>query len=161
MSELKLAIESYTKRKEEIKLKGKNLSLDELSDIQKSMDITLPNWYIEMMLNGFLINTEFEYKEYDDDDYRSDIKISDYKTILSEINEAYPGIEIKSMGYINFGVCLQGSGDQIFINLLENNNPQVLRIYHNCYIIDNGKVSKEGMNILANSLSNFFNRAEF
>ena len=160
MEILKQALNNFEKRAIESKQKGKRLDVEQINLIQKSMGMELPSWYIEMMLNYSLVNVAFEYLEYEEEDITSDISISDYNTILSEIDEAYPGLEVKSMGYINFGICLQGSGDPIFINLKENNNPSVIRIFHDG-IIENGRIDENGGNKLADKLSEFLNRAEF
>ena len=158
MEILKIALDNFEKRSAASKQKGKRLDRKQINIIQESMGMKLPNWYVDMMLNHDLTDIMFEYLEYDNE--KSGISISSYNTILSEINDAYPGLGIKSMGYINFGECLQGSGDPIFINLKENDNPPVIRVYHDG-TIENGIIDKNGGNKLADNLSDFLNKAEF
>jgi hypothetical protein len=157
---LKIAINSFIKRSIESNQQGKRLDVEQIALIQESMEMELPNWYVEMMLNHDLINIEFEYLEYENEDMKSSISISNFNTIQSEINEAYPGLEIKSMGYINFGTCLEGSGNPIFINLKENDNTPVIRVYHDG-IIKDGIIDEDGGNKLADNLSDFFDKSEF
>lgn len=159
MEILKTALSDFIKRSIESKQKGKRLDVEQINLIQESMGIELPDWYVEMMLNYDLTNLEFDYLEDDDEDMKSSISISDFNTIQSEINDAHPGLEIKSMGYVNFGTCLEGSGDPIFINIKGNDNPPVVRVYHDG-IIENGIIDEDGGNKLADRLSDFFNRAE-
>ena len=157
MEVLKKSLTNFIKRSIKAKQAGSSLNQEQINTIQKAMDMELPNWYVEMMLNYNLTNIEFTFLE---DEYKSDIAISDYDTILSEINEAHPGLDIKPMGFVNFGTCLQGSGDPIFINLKENNNPAVIRIYHDG-IIENEIIDENGGNKLADKLSDFFDNALF
>jgi len=160
MKTLKIAINSFIKRSIESNQQGKRLDVEQIALIQESMEMKLPDWYAAMMLNHDLIDIEFEYLECEDEGMKSSISISNFNTIQSETNEAYPGLDIKSMGYINFGTCLEGSGNPIFINLKENHNPSVVRLYHDG-IIKDGIIDEDGGNKLTDNLSDFFDRAEF
>ena len=159
MKKLELAIINFIQKAKSTNQVGANLNQMQLDEIAKSMKMKLPKWYEKLMCESSIINIKFEYQEYED--YKSHISIANFKTIMNEINEAYPGVAIKELGYVNFGTCLEGSGDPIFINLKEESNPFVVRVYHDGLFFENGKIDEDSGKILANKLSVFFEKTEF
>ena len=161
MKNLDLVIKDFIKKAKNTNQIGTNLSQTELDEIAKSMNIELPEWYKKLMHESSIVDIEFDYSEYEDaEGYESSIAISDFEIIMSETNDAYPGCAIKELGYVNFGDCLQGSGDPIFINLKEE-NPKVVRIFHDGGLLENGKFDEDSGNILASDLAVFFENAIF
>lgn len=161
MKKLELAIQNFIEKAKSTNQVGTNLSQLELDEIAKSMNMELPEWYKKIMCECSIVDIEFDYSEYEDSEgYESSIAISDFEIIMSETNDAYPGCAIKELGYVNFGDCLQGSGDPIFINLKEE-NPKVVRIFHDGALLENGIVDEDSGNILASELADFLQNAIF
>ncbi|MCL6603727.1 MAG: SMI1/KNR4 family protein [Paenibacillus sp.] len=134
---------------------GRTTSIGELQDLQKNINIKLPEWYFDLYSSVNLIDAEFGFREFEaDGDYDgiSFIIVGDIKDILDESLKYSPGMNVLEEGYIFFGSCSHGSGDPIFLNIkIENEqDPPVFRIYHD----DNSIVQ------ISNSLSELFNNAK-
>lgn len=157
MNNLETALKQFIEKAENINAKGKALRQEQVRILQQSTDLVLPDWYTNMVLNYPIFGIELEIYEAEYEN-KSIIEISSFQNLLNESNEAYPGLEARKYGYINFGSCLQGSGDPIFINLTIGDNPPVVRLYHDDLLKDK-TLENGGGHIIANSISEFLTEA--
>lgn len=120
---------------------GRRATIEEIKELQNKLTINLPDWYIDLYSNVEIIDAEFGFQEFEvDGDYDgiSYLIVGDIKAILEESLEYIPGMNVLEKGYIFFGSCSHGSGDSLFLNLMneENHDPPVFRIYHDDNSID-------------------------
>jgi hypothetical protein len=77
--------------------------------------------------------------------------------IRGESIECYPGLAIRSFGYLNVA-GEDGSGDPLFICVQEGEDPPLYQIYHD--VSDNGEIIiAKGRELIAPALSDFFDSA--
>ena len=141
--------------------KGRCATLEEVANINQHFPGIIPDWYEKLLVNYPICEFEIGWQSFEPEDDFDGIEWIEWSNpifMLSETFESYPGIEIYKHGYLNVATCLTGSGDNYFININEGENPRILQIYHD--ISDKAEIIiKEGIDIVANSLSEFFRNA--
>ncbi|WP_342806048.1 hypothetical protein [Alteromonas sp. M12] len=76
------------------------------------------------------------------DDEGVDIYIFNDAMSEDEANNCYPGIGVKSSGYIPVAGCQSGTGDPYFININEGDGGSFYRIYHDEVFDENYDVKR-------------------
>lgn len=137
---------------------GKKAILEEINAINQNCSEILPDWYAKILLNYPVCGLEIGWQQYEPEEDFDGINWmmwSNLEMMQSEMIDAYPGIAIYKHGYLNVATCSHGSGDPYFINVKEGDNPRVLQVFHD--VSDEYKIIvEEGIDIVANSLSDFF-----
>lgn len=143
---------------EKIPKRGRIATLEEITALNQDCEGIIPNWYTELLLKYPICGLELGWQQdeaEDDDDGISWMQWSNLEMMRSETIECYPGFAIYKHGYLNVATCSHGSGDPYFINTNEGENPRLLRVYHD--VSENYEVIiKEGIDVVAESLSEFF-----
>jgi hypothetical protein len=140
---------------------GKKVDPEAIQDVQKKLTTPLPSWLVELFTTYPLSGIELEYPVYEPDDeydgYAS-IQIVTPDDLYAETEQFFPGLAIRELGYICFAGDPTGGGDPYFIKATDDDNPPVYQVYHD--VSDIGTViEKEGMQKIADSLSDFFEKA--
>ena len=133
------------------KFSGKKATENELAKLEKELNITLPDWYVELYKTVPLINAEFGIQEFEPEENFDGVSymiLESVDDIIAESTKYEPGISALEEGYVMFANCSHGSGDPIFINL-KAKQPIVVRIYHDDF----------STNPLAEDLSSMFKNA--
>ena len=140
---------------------GKVISLAEMKDLQSRLTNPLPAWYAELLMMYPLSSRYINYPNQTPGDSHEDydsMRLARAIDIYNEMEECYPGLAIRDLGYTLFASDPTGSGDPYFIKTAEGDNPPVYKVYHDVSHIGT-VVEKEGMNMIAVSLAEFFNNA--
>ena len=69
-----------------------------------------------------------------------------------------PGLAIRKLGYTCLAIDPTGGGDPYFMKTSEGDNPPVYQVYHDVSQIGS-VIEQEGMKKIADSLSEFFEKA--
>lgn len=138
------------------KLEGRLISQDENDLLVKALDKNiLPQWYLNLLMKFRLVGTEFSLSEEKDiSEMGVELKWLTPEQTINEAKETYPGILACKNGYLPVGMCLEGSGDPYFLEIVGNNNPKLVRIIHDS-CTDDDFTSCE-VEIVSNCLSDFF-----
>jgi hypothetical protein len=140
---------------------GKVISLAEMKDLQSRLANPLPAWYAELLmmypLSCIYLNYPSQTPGDSEDDYNS-LQLARASDIYNEMEECYPGLAIRDLGYALFATDPTGGGDPYFIKIAEGDNPPVYQVYHDVSQIGT-VVEKEGMIMIAGSLAEFFHNA--
>jgi len=159
--QLKNSLDDFVSRAKGTKSEGKIVDRGTLTKLNDRLANLLPDWFIDLLSSYPLTGTEIDFPLYEpDNDYDGHISIQFAETdgIFSETSECYPGIAISGLGYFCFGTDPSGGGNPFFIQNNKGDNPPVFQVYHD--VSDEGEViEKEGMEKLADSLSDFFDKA--
>jgi hypothetical protein len=81
------------------------------------------------------------------------------KAIVSEANEAYPGIVVKRIGYVPFASDDSGGGDYYYARFTESDDPPVFRYWHD--EVDEEAPERCGRREIYPKLSQFIEEAFF
>jgi len=118
-----------------------------------------PDWLISMLRDYKLAGVSLSLAmEHDRSRLVADIIWLTPQQIVSEAQDAEPGISVMSSGFLAIGACATGSGDPYFLDLRgTSNDPPVTRIPHeyatqNSYPLDR-------IEVVTPSLSEFFSNA--
>ena len=83
---------------------------------QEKMSLEIPEYWRQFRDSSNLLNLEVEIPEAEDlSGVGADIEFFADDSILSELNEAYPGIVVQKDGFLPVGGCQIGTGDPYFI----------------------------------------------
>ncbi len=141
---------------------GRKATLEEINSINRDCNNIIPNWYAELLMKYPICGLELGWQQFEpeeDFDGINWMQWSKPEMMKSEMIEAYPGIAIYKHGYLNVATCSHGSGDPYFININEGENPRVLQVFHD--VSEKFEIIvKEGIDIVAESLSEFFKKAK-
>ena len=142
---------------------GRVATLEEINSLNQNCEGIVPKWYAELLLKYPLCGLELSWQQFEpenDFDGVSSMEWSNPETMQGLMLECYPGVAIYKQGYFNVAFDLTGSGDDYFINANEGENPRVLQVFHDTS--ENYEVIiKEGIDIVAESLSEFFRSVKF
>lgn len=111
---------------------GNTASESDIERLERTLNIKLPKWYIELYTTVPLIGAEFGVQEdepIEDYDGVSHMMWGSVDDIIEENTEYEPGTSALKDGYVFIASCSHGSGDPIFIKL-NSDEPGVYRIYH-------------------------------
>lgn len=94
----------------------------------------LPKYWIDFIESAGISRKEIHIPASADlseiDDEGLDIYILDDEMSADEAQNCYPGIGVRSSGYIPVAGCQLGTGDPYFINTNEGKGGALYRIYH-------------------------------
>lgn len=160
-SQLKKSLHDFINRAKGTKSEGKIVDRETLIKLNDKLDNIIPDWFINLLSSYPLMGAELDFPLYEPDaDYDGHISIqfAAAEDIFSETVECYPGVALSGLGYFCFGVDPSGGGDPFFIQNNKGDNPPIFQVYHD--VSDSGEIiEREGMEKLADSLSDFFNKA--
>ena len=158
---LKRSLDNFVNRAKGTRSQGKTVDIATMNQLNGRLGNILPDWFIDLLSSYPISGGEIDFPLYEpEDDYDGCIVIEFAKTddIVAETCECYPGLAIKERGYFCFGTDPTGGGDPFFIQYNKGDNPPVFQVYHD--VSDEGEViEKEGMEKIADSLSDFFDKA--
>ena len=138
---------------------GRIITISESNELIEIFNDTIPAWFIEILLKFPITECYFSLaEELDESELGVSMKSMSPKQIISEAIECYPGKAAKSLNYVPFGMCLEGSGDYYYIIFL-NNDASLVRIPHEA-IDKNQELIEKDIEIVSSQLSEFFRLAE-
>ena len=154
------AVKTYL---ENAKHPGMKVGKIEMLALQLQLTVRLPRWYVKLLLKYPLAGIYLDYPAYEPDiDIESDgfvsLRIARPRDIISETEKCYPGLAIRKLGYACLATDPTGGGDPYFIKVSEGDDPPVYQVYHDISEIGS-VVEAEGMQKIANSLSELFSKA--
>ncbi|MBL0741461.1 SMI1/KNR4 family protein [Chryseolinea lacunae] len=159
-SQLKKSLDGFVERAKGTTAEGETVDRETLKALNERLDGILPFWFLELLATYPLVNAEFNFPLHaPDEDYDGCIQVQWARPaeIFSETVECYPGLAMKPLGYFCFGIDPSGGGNPFFIKNDGSDNPPVFQIYHD--VSDDGEViEREGMEKLADSLSDFLDK---
>ena len=111
------------------KLNGKFASYEEINLLKNKIKFT-PEWYCNLISKAPIIGTEIEIQDKDDlTKIGIEIRWMSPEESISELIDAYPGINVAKFNLLPFGICLMGSGNPYFIDTkIEKNS--IIRVIH-------------------------------
>lgn len=136
-------------------------SADEINQLQMRLGNKVPNWFIELISQVPLIGAEFGFHEFEPAESFDGVSYmiwADPNTIIEESLDYIPGRAIFEHGFICVASCSHGSGDPFFIQIGNDENPKVYRVFHDCGD-DSKLILKEGMSLASEKLSDLFKDA--
>ena len=141
--------------------RARTLSVADAALLARKLGASYPTWLADLLMTVPLCGLELGWQapapEQDDADVRW-LGWCDAEGIISESVECYPGLAILPLGYVNVASCSSGSGDPYFISIHEGSDPPLYQIFHD--LSDRGElIISEGRELVASSLSEFFERA--
>jgi len=139
---------------------GRRLSTSESDTLRKVRQPRIPEWLIEIMSGHPLADSKISISEENDElGVGLEMKWLAPADQLTELFELQPGISAGPAGYIPVGECLEGTGNQIFLDL---NSPDgaIVRISHDAVTHD-GRLDESRIGVVARSLAAFLDHAEF
>lgn len=155
------AVSEFVSRAQSVGSAGKIISLIEFTELNRKLTNSLPDWFIALYSTFPLSGCQLDYPQYEpegDFDGHTTIELVTLQNIYEEMELCYPGIAIKDLGYFWIGVEAAGSGDQYFTTSRQGDNPPVFQVFHD--VSDEGEeIEKNGMEKIADSLSDFFAKA--
>jgi len=139
---------------------GTTISPREMAELEADLGLVLPPWlrqiFTEVPLCGLELGKQVEPTDEEDDGIMA-VEWATADDIRSESLNAYPGLTIRSLGYVDVA-GRDGSGDPIFVCIHDGDDPPVYRIYHE--VSDVGEeIIAGGREVEAPSLSEFFDSA--
>ena len=156
------AARDLVKRAIDKEVKGNMASPSDMRWLQKELEDKVPQWYQDLLTSVPLCGLELGWQSYEpeeDDDGISWMAWSSPDEIKSESVDAYPGLAILEKGFINVALDAMGGGDPYFLPTDQGDDPPLYQVYHD--ISDNAEeILKEGLELVAASLSEFFNTAK-
>lgn len=122
-------------------------SSDNISKLEKTLNITFPFSLKEVYINIPIIGLETSYHQFKptEDWVYSSMIWMDVEEIVSEVNETETGSEMLKKRFIPIGMDVSGGGDYYYIDL-NNNKLPLYKCYH-----DNMTLSK-----ISDSIENVF-----
>lgn len=159
--QLKESVQDFVRRASGTRSQGNTVDIETLNQLNIRLQNILPDWFIDLLSKYPIAGGEIDFLLYEHEDTNDGcitIEIARPGDIFIETEECYPGVAIKPLGYFCFGTDPTGGGNPFFIQNNRGDNPPVFQVYHD--ISDEGEViEKTGMTKLAESLSDFFDKA--
>lgn len=138
---------------------GRTITIEESEILKETLNIMIPQWFINILLDFPLTGCYFKLSEaLDISGIGVDMQWMTPTQTISESTEVYPGIAAVLVGYLPIGICMNGSGDYYFIQITNINLP-LFRIPHTA-VNKNGQLIEEYIELVCSSLSNFFEIVE-
>ena len=138
---------------------GRTADPARMAALNEEMNNRIPEWYVELLTSIPLCGLQLDWESDDEEGAEGTIEWSDENGIRSESLECYPGLAILERGYVNVGSDPSGSGDPYFIPADQGDDPPVYQVYHDVSD-DADEILSEGLELVAESLSEFFRDAE-
>jgi hypothetical protein len=161
---LKQSVERLLNRAKSANVAGRTVEKNEIEEVNSRLSGLIPGWYVELLTKYPLCGLEFwwqQFPEEDDFDGRSNVLWSRPSDIWDETHEAYPGIAILEEGFFNVGCDCDGMGDPYFIDSKAGEDPPVYRVYHEGAIGADARIGGFDADVVAKSLSDFFDSMSF
>lgn len=141
-------------------LAGTTMSVADLNSLEADLGVAFPAWlrhlFTEVPLCGVPLGWQEQPPEGEDDGVAF-VEWATAAEVRSESMDAYPGLAIRSLGYVNVAGN-DGSGDPLFICIHDGDDPPLYRVYHD--VSDKGVVIvAQGRELVAPALSIFFDSA--
>ena len=137
-------------------LDGTRATRGQLFQLQSTFEHLAPDWYLHLVSNRNMAGSYFSVDEdHDRSGFGVELQWMSAEQMCDEATNCFPGIVAMSLGYLPFGICLEGSGDPYFLKV--GGGPEdtsVVRIPHDAVrgeILDETRIE-----LIAKDLAEFF-----
>ena len=141
-------------------LSGTFATQGQLLLLRSTFEELVPDWYLHLVANRSLAGSSFSVSEdHDRSGLGVELQWMSAEQIIDEATNCYPGIVATSIGYLPFGICLEGSGDPYFLKI--GSRPEdtlVVRIPHDAVRDENLDETK--IELVTANLAEFFERSQ-
>lgn len=155
------AAQGLVKRAKDKGLKGKKAKHADMKWLQQEIENRLPQWYQDLLTSVPICDLELGWQAYEPDEEDDGIWWMIWSCpheMKIESVDLYPGLAILERGFINVALDAMGRGDPYFIPTDQGDNPPLYQVYHDIsYKAE--EIIKEGLELVAPSLSEFFKTA--
>ena len=137
---------------------GRQATAEEINAINRDCGNIIPGWYAALLCKYPICGLELGWQKFeaeDDFDGIEWVEWSNPEMMRAIMLDGFPFDVLCRDGFLNVAALLDGDDNPYFININEGENPPVLQIYHDA----SPKLEiilKEGIDVVAGSLSEFF-----
>ena len=141
-------------------LNGTTIAVAELDRLEADLGLVLPAWLRHVLTKVPLCGVPLGWQVRPPDGEDDGVAFVEWATaadIRSESIDCYPGLAIRTLGYVNVAGN-DGGGDPLFVCIHDGDDPPLYRVFHD--VSDRGDVIvEEGRELIAPTLSSFFDSA--
>ena len=137
-------------------MSGAPATKSQLELLQHEFHDLVPQWFLHLVANSKLTGSSFSIQAGQD---RSTLGVElqwmSAEQVVDEATNCYPGIIATGLGYLPFGICLEGSGDPYFLKFGDGQkDTPVVRIPHDAVRDEN--LDESRIELVAIDLAEFF-----